>query len=224
MIRESLNKKGQYMGKREKKNLGRCFWIGMTTLSILLLFCSFAYSQKDQAVLQQKKAQAEVAADSNEYVIGPEDVLYIHVWKEGDLSRMAPVRMDGKISLPLIDDVKAEGLTPMQLKGVLIKKFQDFIDVPNISVMVMEANSFKVFISGQVRSPGVLRLRNETNILQLLVMVGGFTEWANQKKILIIRKENGQDKRILVNYKKIVDGSDSASNYVLKPNDTIIVP
>jgi protein involved in polysaccharide export with SLBB domain len=96
--------------------------------------------------------------------------------------------MDGKISVPLIDEVQAAGLTPLQLKEVLIEKFKKFIDNPNISVIVIEANSFKVYITGQVRTPGVYRIRSETSLPQGIAMAGGFTDWANQKKILIIRK------------------------------------
>jgi polysaccharide export outer membrane protein len=165
-----------------------------------------------------------VPADSTNYIIGSEDVLYIHVWKEEHLSRTVPVRIDGKISIPLVDEIQAAGLTPLQLKELLMKRLKEFVDIPNISVMVMEANSFKVYISGQVRNPGVYRLRSETTLLQIIPMVGGFTEWANQKKILIIRKENGKEKRMTVNYKKIVKGDDPSSNIILKSGDTIIVP
>jgi polysaccharide export outer membrane protein len=160
---------------------------------------------------------------SDSYVIGPEDVLSIHVWKEEAFSRTVPVRMDGKISLPLIDDVQAAGFTARQLKEMLTTKLKEFVENPNVSVTVVEANSFKVFISGQVRSPGVYRLRSETSLLQFIPMVGGFTDWANQKKILIIRKEGGQEKRFTVNYKKIVSGKDPDSNIILKTGDTIIV-
>jgi polysaccharide export outer membrane protein len=96
------------------------------------------------------------------------------------------------------------------------------VDIPNVSVIVMEANSFKVFVSGQVKTPGVVRLRTETSILQLVPMVGGFTDWANEKKVLVIRKEGGQEKRITINYKRIVSGKDP--NFILKSGDTIIVP
>lgn len=172
----------------------------------------------------KKQAQAEVVADSDQYVIGSEDVLYIHVWREDALSRTVPVRVDGNISLPLIHDIKAAGLTPLQLKEALTKKLKEFIESPNVSVTVMEANSFKVFVSGQVRTPGVYRLRSETTVLQIIPMAGGFTDWANQKKIIIIRKENGKEKRMIVNYKKIVKGDDPGSNIILKAGDTIIVP
>jgi polysaccharide export outer membrane protein len=180
------------------------------------------YSQAEKEALSKKQAQAEVVADSSQYVIGPEDSLYIHVWKEENLSRTVPVRIDGKISLPLIDEIQAAGLTPLQLKENLVKRFRDFVDIPNVSVIVMEANSFKVFVSGYVRTPGVVRLRSETTILQVISMVGGFTEWANQKKVLVLRKENGKEKRITVNCKKIISGDEP--NFILKSGDTIVVP
>jgi len=194
------------------------------TLWVLFIYLPAAYPQTEKETLLKKQAQAEVAADSANYIIGSEDSLYIHVWREETLSRTVPVRVDGYISLPLIHEVKAAGLTPLQLKEEITKKLKEFIESPNVSVAVMEANSFKVFVSGQVRTPGVIRLRSETTLLQLIPMVGGFTDWANQKKILIIRKEDGKEKRITINYKRIVDGKDLNSNIILKSGDTIIVP
>lgn len=188
----------------------------------LLTWSGLSLGQQEKEIFEKKQAQSEIKADAGHYVIGPEDVLYIHVWREDLLSRTVPVRMDGNISLPLIDEVKATGLTPLQLKEVLVEKLKKFIDEPNVSVIVMEANSQKVYISGQVRNPGVFRLRSETSILQIIPMAGGFTEWADQKKILVIRKENGKEKRIPVNYKKIVEGKER--NFSLKSGDTIIVP
>jgi len=177
-----------------------------------------------QDSLANNQAKAEVAADNNSYLIGPEDVLYVHVWKEEALSKTITVRVDGKISLPLIDEIQAAGLTPVQLRDLLTKRFGDFIDSPTVSVMVMEANSFKVFISGQIKKPGVFRLRNETTLLQIISMAEGFTEWANQKEIIIIRKDKGAEKRIVINYKKIISGEDLGSNLLLKSGDTIIIP
>jgi len=193
--------------------------VGMIGALILLMSMGMAYSQE-----VNKEAKPEWAPVTESYVIGPEDVLHIHVWKEEALTRTVPVRMDGKISLPLVDDIQAAGLTARQLKEALTKRLKDFIDNPNVSVTVMEANSYKVYVSGEVRSPGVYRLRSETYLLQFIPMVGGFTEWANQKKILIIRKENGKEKRLIVNYKKVVRGNDPSLNILLKPGDTIIVP
>jgi polysaccharide export outer membrane protein len=193
-------------------------------LGVVFIMNSWAFAQQGKDTLLRKQAQSEIKADSSDYVIGPEDVLYINVWREDTLTRTVPVRMDGNISLPLIDEVKAAGLTPLQLKEVLVEKLNKFVDLPNVSVIVMEANSYKVYVSGQVRTPGVYSLRRETSILQIIVMAGGFTEWADQKKILVIRKEEGKEKRIIVNYKKIIQGKDPDGNIVLKAGDTIIIP
>jgi len=164
----------------------------------------------------------DIVSESHAYLIGPEDVLQIEVWREKSLSSTIPVRSDGKISLPLINDVQAAGLTPIQLQEKLTEKLKEFIDNPNVSVTVMEANSFKVYVSGQVKNPGVFRLRTQTSLLQVIPMAGGFTDWANQKKILVIRKEEGGETRITANYKKMVDGKVPA--LILKAGDTVIVP
>jgi polysaccharide export outer membrane protein len=202
----------------------KAIYVGMTGLLIFLLSASAVFSQTEKEIVLKKQAQAEVAADSDQYIIGAEDVLYIHVWKEEILSRNVTVRMDGKISIPLVNEIQASGLTPFQLKEALTQKLQELIETPNVSVIVMEANSFKVYISGQIKTPGVYRLKSETSIAQIISMAGGFTDWANQKKIIVIRKENGKEKRLTINYKKIVNGKDPASNIALKTGDTIIVP
>ena len=181
-----------------------------------------AYPQEIKEGGPGRPIQADVAADSDQYVIGPEDILHIHVWREEALTRTVPVRVDGNISLPLAQEVRAAGLTPLQLKEVLTTKLRKFIENPIVSVTVTEANSFKAFVSGEVRTPGVYRLRSETSILQIIPMAGGFTEWANQKKIMIIRKEAGKEKRMRVNYKDAVSGE--GPNITLQPGDTIIVP
>jgi polysaccharide export outer membrane protein len=181
-----------------------------------------AFSQTDRGTPLKKEAQAIV--DQERYVIGPEDVLYIHVWKEDALSRSVPVRMDGNISLPLIHEMKAAGLTPIQLEAAITERLKKLYENPNVSVIVMEANSFKVYVSGEVMKPGVYKLRDETTILQIIPMAGGFTDWAKRKKILVIRKENGKEKRFTVDYNKAIKGDDPNSNVVLKPGDTIIVP
>ena len=174
--------------------------------------------------LKKAQAKASVAADSDSYVIGPEDVLFIYVWKEENLSRTVPVRMDGMISIPLVDDVKAAGMTPLQLKEYLLAKFREYVETPDVTVIVQEANSYKVYVQGEVRTPGVYKLRTETSLVQLIVMAGGFTDWADKKKITIIRKEAGTESRIRANYKKIIDGDEGAKDIILKSGDIIIIP
>ena len=163
----------------------------------------------------------DIVSESHPYLIGPEDVLQIEVWREKSLSSTIPVRSDGKISLPLINDVQAAGLTPIQLQEKLTEKLKEFIDNPNVSVTVMEANSFKVYVSGEVKKPGVHIIRSEMTLVKLIIMVGGFTEWADQKKILIITKEKGVEKRITANYKKIIEGE--APDILINRGDTVIV-
>src|SRR5512135_485032 len=183
----------------------RLLSMGCVGTLILLVLAAMAYPQADREILSRKEAQGEVPVDGDQYVIGAEDILYIHVWKEEALTRTVPVRMDGKISLPLVQEIKAAGLTPLQLKEVLLRKLKEFIENPIVSVTVMEANSFKVYVTGLVKSPGVYRLRSDTTVVQIISQAGGFTEWANPKKIVVVRKEvDGREKRIAVNYKKIM--------------------
>jgi len=181
----------------------------------------FTLQAQEKNVTPSQKSAGEIAADSNEYIIGPEDVLNIHVWKEESMSKTVPVRIDGKISLPLADDIQAAGLTPQQLKNVIIDRLKGFIESPAVTVTVMEANSYRIFVSGEVKNPGVFRIRSETTLLKAIITAGGFTEWANKRKILIISSDNGKEQRTYVNYNKIVDGD--IPDVVIKRGDTIIV-
>jgi polysaccharide export outer membrane protein len=174
--------------------------------------------------LKAAQAKASIAADSDNYIIGPEDVLFVYVWKEENLSRTVPVRIDGMISIPLVDDIKAAGMTPLQLKEVLLAKLREFVETPDVTIIVTEANSYRVYVQGEVKTPGVFKLRTETSLVQLIIMAGGFTDWANQKKITIMRKEGGKDSRIVVNYKKIVEGDEGAKDVMLKSGDIVIIP
>lgn len=206
------------------------FIIKKIYVSILLIVMSLvivqvlAYAQNQREVSAKPASQSQVLPDSDKYLIGPEDVLFIQVWKEEQLSQTVMVRTDGKISLPLIDEIQAAGLTPLRLKEVLTQKFKQFVETPIVTVMVREAKSFKVYIGGQVVRPGVYTLVEEITLLQLIPLAGGFTEWANQRKILLVRKEGGNEKRYTINFKKIISGEDLSNNMVLKPGDTIIVP
>jgi len=202
----------------------RLVYVGIIASMVFFVSTTITFPQTDREIQLKKDSQAQAVVDKERYVIGPEDVLYIHVWREDALSRTVPVRTDGNISLPLIHEIKAAGLTPLQLEEAIAEKLKGFYENPNVSVTVMETNSFKVYVSGEVRTPGVYKLREETTILQIIPMAGGFTDWAKQRKILVIRKENGKEKRFTVDYKKVMKGDDPSSNVILKPGDTIIVP
>jgi polysaccharide biosynthesis/export protein len=201
----------------------RLVYAGIIGSLVFFISTLMAYPQADIEVVLKNESLAEGVADRDHYVIGVEDVLYIHVWKEDALSKTLPVRMDGNISLPLVHEIKAAGLTPLQLEAIITEALKRFYENPTVSVTVMEANSFKVYVSGQVKTPGVFKLRSETTILQIIPMAGGFTDWAKQTKILVIRKENGKESRITVNYKKAMKGN-PVSNLVLRSGDNIIVP
>ena len=215
-------------------------------LSVVYVFCFFIYAQNvaaespaekiqksvasdianktinDKQAKDNKKVADEVVIDNDKYVIGPEDVLDIFVWKEESLTKTVPVRIDGKISIPLLDDVQAAGLTPLQLKEEITKRLSGFVDNPTVTVTVREANSYRVFISGEVKQPGIVRIRSEITLVKLIIMAGGFTEWANKRKISIITNENGKEKRITANYNKIIDGD--KPDIIIKPGDTVIIP
>jgi polysaccharide export outer membrane protein len=195
----------------------KVFSMGIKATIVLLLAVSFS-------LLQEKQGATDKPVDNPNYVIGPEDVLHIRVWKEEALTMTVPVRSDGVISLPLINDVQASGLTPLQLRDSLTEKFKRFIDNPTVTVVLMEANSFKVFVTGQVRNPGVFRLRGETTLLQIIIMAGDFTDDANPRKIVIIRREHGKDKRLNINYGEIINGVNPEANVVLRPGDTVVIP
>jgi polysaccharide export outer membrane protein len=164
-----------------------------------------------------------VAADPN-YAIGPEDVLTIDVWKEPEISRTVPVRRDGKISLPLLNDVQAAGLTPTQLSSEIAGKLLATVVNPQVTVIVAQMSSQRIYILGQVTRGGAYPLVPDMTAVQALSIAGGFTPFANLKKIYVMRSENGQDKVFPLNYKDVVSGRKPQQNIHLKAGDTIVVP
>jgi polysaccharide export outer membrane protein len=159
-----------------------------------------------------------------DYVIGPEDVLSIVFWREKDMSTKVSVRPDGMISLPLLNDVKAAGLTPEQLRAELTQAAEKFIEVPSVTVVVDAINSRRVFVTGQVAKQGPYALSAPTTVLQLLSTAGGVLEYADAKNIRILRTENGKQVTYRFNYKDVSKGKNLQQNILLKPGDTIIVP
>ena len=158
------------------------------------------------------------------YVIGPEDVLTIVYWRDKDMTTDVQVRPDGKISLPLINEVAAAGLTPDQLREELTKRSQEFFEDPNVAVVVKTINSRKVFVMGQVAKTGTFPLTGPTTVMQLLSLAGGLAEYADAEKIRVLRTENGRQVSYRVNYNELRDGKKLQQNIELKPGDTIVVP
>jgi polysaccharide biosynthesis/export protein len=161
---------------------------------------------------------------SPEYIIGADDVLSIVYWKDKDMSSEVSVRPDGKISLSLLNDVQAAGLTPTQLRDGLIEQSRRFLADPDITVIVHAINSRKVFITGEVAHPGPYPLTGPTSVLQLIAVAGGLRDYADGKRIVILRTENGGPVTYLFNYKEVSSRKNLTQNIELKPGDTVIVP
>jgi len=180
-----------------------------------------------KAAAKSGKAPSETrpAAGSEDpnYVIGPEDVIDVSVWKEPDVSRTVPVRPDGMISLPLLNDVHAAGLTPIQLAGQITEQLRKFLTEPQVTVIVVQINSRRYYITGEVGHTGAVPLMHDTTILEALSSAGGFSQFAKLGSIYVMRTEGDKRIKIPVNYKKLMQG-DPKQDFLLKPGDTIVVP
>jgi polysaccharide export outer membrane protein len=158
------------------------------------------------------------------FTIGPEDVLGIVVWREQEVSSDVTVRPDGMITLPLVRDVKAAGLTPIELADLLQQALREFITEPTVTVLVRQMNSRKVFITGEVAKPGAYPLASSMSVMQLIAVAGGLTEFAESKSISVMRSESGQTKTFSFDYKNVANGKKPGQNIALKPGDTVVVP
>jgi polysaccharide export outer membrane protein len=172
----------------------------------------------------QTPAKADRPEQKLEYLIGPGDVLQIFVWKEADLTKEVTVRLDGRVTVPLLGDVDAAGRSPQQLSEELAKSLGKFLESPRVTVGVSQANSTRFYVVGLVGKPGEFPLSGRTTFLQGLALAGGFRDFAKTDSILIIRQERSGQNVIPVNYKKIEDGKDVSQNVPLRPGDTIVVP
>jgi polysaccharide biosynthesis/export protein len=170
---------------------------------------------------------AEVTAKSvseREYKIGPQDVLRVDVWKEPEITRSIPVRPDGKISLPLLNDIQAAGLTSLELAASISEGLKKYLNNPQVTVTVSEINSRRVYVTGEVGKPGALPLLPSMTVLQAVSSCGGFTQFAKIKKIYVLRQEGGTQVKYPFNYKEVVAGKKPEDNIALQPGDIIVVP
>src|SRR5215469_13727922 len=206
---------------------GEIMKIGMTVRSVVLvgLIAAGAHAQTAADAKRNDSTAGDnsqlSAANNSTYVIGPEDGLHIAVWKEADLTASLPVRPDGKISLPLLNDVQASGLTPMQLADSITAKLKKYVTDPRVTVVVTAMNSQRIYLLGEVTHTGPIALSPDMTVLQALATTG-FTQFANTKGIYVLRQENGKHQKIPVNYKQLIKGN--AQNILLRPGDTIVVP
>ncbi|GBC59237.1 sugar ABC transporter substrate-binding protein [Desulfonema ishimotonii] len=185
------------------------------------------------ACVSAPSPDSEMAADSvsekneknpEQYIIGKGDILEVITWKEPDFSREVPVRIDGRISFPLLDDIQAAGRTPGQVRDEIMIRLKDFVNHPVVSVAVKASVSKRFYIIGEIAKPGEYPLIKHLTVVQAFALAGGFTEWASTKDIILIRHEAGEEKVISVNYKNIMKGEDLDSNVPLKADDIIVIP
>lgn len=154
--------------------------------------------------------------------IGPEDVLDIQVWKNAELSRVVPVRPDGMISLPLVNDIRAAGLTPIELRQQITQRLSEFVPSPEVSVIVREVHSVKVAVLGAVRMPGHYEVNSSATVLDLIARAQGLTEFADRGRIVVLRQNGKTTTRIPFNYRRVAESDED--NFVVQPGDIIVVP
>jgi len=196
-------------------------WLAM--IGMLAFAQSSDGGKADAAKGDQPAEVVSHVEPSSDYVIGSDDVLHISVWKEPDLTETLPVRPDGKISMPLLNDITAAGLTPLQLRDVITERLRKYVTDPRVTVAVTAMNSRRVFVTGEVNHSGPITLLPNMTVLQAISQAG-FTQFANTKAIYLLRSQNGKQERMPFNYKEVVKGSHPEQNIYLKPGDTIVVP
>jgi polysaccharide export outer membrane protein len=193
--------------------------VSVVAAVVFLGLCQAASSQNQPVQTWSAKAQAA------EYRIGAGDVLEISTWKEPELSRPAVlVRIDGRVSFPLLGDIAAAGMTPMQLTETIQKGLASYVTAPVVTVTVVNPASQRIYVLGEVVRTGEYPLTKELTVLQAFSLAGGFTQWAAKDAIILMRKEGGKEKIYRINYKDIVKGKDIDNNLSLQTNDTIVVP
>ena len=196
-------------------------------ITIVLAF-SFIFSLPETVMGEEKLPEIGMSPPDgvarSGYRIGSGDILEIITWKEPDFTREVIVRLDGKITFPLLDDLSAVGLRPTELKAVVEKKLKQFVEDPVVTVLVKVPTSQKFYILGEIAKTGEYPLDKELTVLQAFALAGGFTEWSSKKRIILLRYVDGQEKIYRINYKTIIKGKDFSQNIRIKANDTIIVP
>ena len=182
---------------------------------------------KNQSTTQGSGAAIAAApgvVPTPDYVIGPDDVLNVVFWRDKDISAEVSVRPDGRISLPLLNDIQAGGLTPLELRARITEEAKRYVEDPNVTIVVRQINSRKVFVTGEVAKPGPYMLTGPTTVLQMIATAGGLREYADSKNVVIMRVEAGRTVSYGFNYNEVTKRKNLRQNIELKPGDTIIVP
>jgi polysaccharide biosynthesis/export protein len=197
--------------------------IKFASIALSVFFLSITIlSANSGAAAEQQAAQSD--SSSSHYLIGANDLLNIFVWKETDLTRDVTVMPDGRITYPLVGEIDAAGHTVTDLKEKITEKLKNFISSPEVTVIVRESRSQKIYTLGKVTRSGQIQLEPSMTVLQALSAAGGCTEWADTKNIMIVRRTSGKETMFRFNYQDVISGKDLKQNIVLEPNDTIVVP
>jgi polysaccharide biosynthesis/export protein len=220
-----------------KRTIFNCHYWGSAlsvTMALALSVSAGAQQVAEKAKLvSDKDAKTEAPASTEpkveaepkaEYVVGDGDVLHIDVWQEPEVSQNVTVRPDGNISLPLINEVKVGGMTPLQIQSLVADKLKSFVNQPKVTVTVTEVHSRKAFITGEVTRPGEYPLNTQVTVLQLIAQAGGFTPFAKTESVMILRIDNGKELRLKFKYREVLHGKNTEQNIALLPGDTVVVP
>jgi polysaccharide export outer membrane protein len=204
-----------------------------SSVVVLLALCTYAGSQQmaeTAAKSLDKTKPAPVTTKpaqvlpQTEYTIGAGDVLHVDVWQEPEVSQNAVVRPDGNISLPLINEVSVNGMTPLEIQNLIAQKLKSFVNNPKVTVTVTEIHSKRAFITGEVTRPGEYSLNTQITVLQLIAQAGGFTAFAKTESIVLLRTVNGKQQRLRFKYKEVLHGKNTEQNIAIQPGDTVVVP
>ena len=187
-----------------------------TLISLMLMVPVYADDKENR--------EQPLVTTSEDYIIKPGDILEIVTWKEPDFTKDVIVRNDGKFSFPLLDDIRAENMTTIQVKRILEKGLKEYLDTPVVTVILKSPQSQKYYILGEIQKTGEYQIAKRLTVLQAFALAGGFTEWASKNEIILLRVEQGKQKIIRINYKNIIKGKDLDNNVLVEPDDTIIVP
>jgi len=202
-----------------------CSVVLATSLFPIAVMSSQARKVSSLARATENDASAKNKTEPpKDYLIGPEDVLSIVVWHESDLSTKVTVRSDGKIALPLLDEVHASGLTPIELKEQITNGLRKFLADPQVYILPLEIHSQYVYIVGSVVKPGIYLLGSSMRVTELLVRAGGLAEFAKSDEIVIVRRDRNQNSRFPFNYKKFLEGKDYQQDVLLQSGDMVVVP
>jgi polysaccharide export outer membrane protein len=206
---------------------------GLVVVSCVVCQHAFGAEKKptsgDSTKAERRQSEADAPKQANaavhqEYVIGEADILHINVWKEAELSQTVVVRPDGNISLPLINEIRASGLTPIELQRQLVDKFRKYVVDPEVAVTVVEIRSKSVYITGEVSKPGAYPIFTPTSVLQLIARAGGLTQFADRKRIFILRQEPQGQERYRFDYGDVIRGRNTEQDIILRSGDTVVVP